>query len=76
VSALDYTDLSGFTVMPLALGQGNCPRCGLFFQQLLKHRCQDLGPAPMCGCGCGEPVRCNQCGVWSRWRPGHWRRVR
>ena len=27
--------------------------------------------APFCECGCGEQVRCNKHGVWSRWRPGH-----
>lgn len=30
--------------------------------------------APLCECGCGEPVRSNYNGVWARWRQGHTRR--
>ena len=33
-------------------------------------------PAPLCECGCGGYVTGFNCGVWSRWLPGHVRRVR
>ena len=29
------------------------------------------GPAPLCECGCGLPVKSSKNGVWSRWRSGH-----
>jgi hypothetical protein len=25
----------------------------------------------LCECGCGEPVKRDKYGLWSRWRPGH-----
>jgi hypothetical protein len=52
-------------------GSSCCPTCGLYFPQLFKHVCRDLGGVPLCECGCGRHVKNNQNGVWSRWCAGH-----
>jgi hypothetical protein len=31
----------------------------------------DLDNPPLCECGCGEPVKSQKYGIWSRWCQGH-----